>query len=1222
MLSAVGALQLMPENSDRAARFEALAHVVASINLEPHQSPIKLNRLKSVLNSGPLASIEIVKDEDPQEFAFTESFAFFDGPFTVLPGVADDSTFILQHLLKAIFRHSQQVDNQDYLDQTFQLTLAVLLLSDEIARRAQLRPGIDPVYRPESPVVVPFLNRLSQLKAAVAFDRTELAELLVARGIPLSALDDLTIRLGAVDLETYTLNGGELFARPIVLAGDRYVVTLPGRLLNALRHALVNLTTRAGLVEDVVSRYTQAVWGTVVESLYYLDIHPAALREGDFPESPYIIDGVFHLDTDKVLYVILATDALSGYEHDRAFSQWQVGDLPKQIRERIDTVSSLLFSLPEPPNDVLIIELIQGVGRSYALPLSSPSGLPFLYMAAADLHTVAQLEAGKTLLLWKYAYAAQRIRQTTRITKSSELDEFYLYRRRRYSYYVSDERRYNQITLLPGYAGDLREELRHSRDWHWVQSYRRGPVADLTEVTLLFSDSRIPIYITKDSLFAGAVEVLVEELSPVVWITNAPYQSDAQRQLRKVYAQFAEAIGYWLWQFTPSLATILSPSADERPRLLIEVRMERAEEWESGGEQSTAEPAVTVDVRADYAQLQVGFTPAMNVLLTRADNYGERELMRHVLRGLRELLPDDDQENLSDQNIDSILNRHAPLGAKKKLLYFDARSVPEILPDGLPDYRVLQKADENELLDELGDHRMSVKGLRIGPIPDNDRTRVLREAVGFFYDELRRLVATLSPRGLLEWLVAHQEAATRYAAFNQLTIPARLACFSSEAEMVEKLQEETPVQNATVVAGRFLIEYITAQPPDGLRPISMSVYDRLLALAWHITNFGFESDLIHFGIADHGMEILPSGRLGADRQAYEKARSAFMPAVMQGDIRRSSEFFDVLWRDVPAADASPDSELTRLNAATAAEFGFSLTEQLDLIMAAMQIGQTTDPDVTCLPRSEFAERVAQDLNWPLDKVSDALDMLSLSPRENFLNPDAPFRGEDVYPWRFNRALSYLRRPFLIRHRGDAQTPVTEVLWGIRHLNSFWKNIITLCRKGRLKARAPEMIKLMGEFNRQRGDKFNDSVADVFARDPRLIVRKRVKKIGSLRLKGSKGDLGDIDVLVVDQRRRRLVPVECKTLALARTPYELSGEIVNLFHGTDDKKSILELHGQRVQWVREHLTAVLDWLGVNDGRRWKVEPLIVVDRELFTPYLRNSPIPIVPLEEIRRTLAND
>jgi hypothetical protein len=1208
----------MSENAHRAARFETLAHVIASIPQETHQSCIKLNRLKSVLNSGALCNLEILKDEDPQEFAFTESFAFIDGPFTVFPGVADDTTFILQHFLKAIFRHRRQIDNQGYLDQAFQLTLAVLLLSDEIARRANLGPGIHPVYAPESPVAVPFLNRLSRLKNAVVFHRAELEGLLGSRGVPLSALNDVTVQLGRIDLATYGLNRGELFARPIVLAGDQYIVTLPGRMLNALGHTLVNLTVVAGVTQEVVARYTQSIWDNVFESFYYLNISPATPPATDLPDIPHITDGVFHLDADKYLYVILATDSLSGYDADQAFSRWQVGDLPERIKERMDVALSFLFTLPEPPNDVLVLELIQGVGRSYALPLKRPAWGPFLYMGAADLHTVAQLEAGNSLVLWKYAHAAQRIRQTTRITKASELDEFYFYRRSGYSYYGGDEERYTDIYLAPGYAGDLREELQRSRDWHSVRSFRRGPLTDLIDVTLLFSDTRIPIYVTKESLFVGAVEVLVEGLPLPVWVTNAPYRSDAQRRQRRLYAQLTEAIGYWLWQFTPSLMSVLSPLTATHPHVLIEIQVERPEVWEGPDEAPTDEPAITVAAGSGHAQLLVCFNPAMDMLLARADNHGEREMMRHVLRGLRGLLPAEDHGRLSDQVIDTILDRHAPLGVKKKLLFFDSRSVPEILPDGLPTYRALQKADENELLDELGDYLMEVKGLGIGLIPDVERTSVLRDAVGFFYEELERLVATLSPDGLLEWLVAHQEAATRDSAFNQLTIPTRLACFSSEAEMIKKMQEEMPRQNATVVASRFIIEYVTARPPKGLRPISMSVYDRLQALAWHITNFGFESDLIHFGLADHRMEILPSRRLGADRQTYEKARSAWAPKVMQGDIRRSGEFFNVLWRDVPAADTL-DDEMEDLNTAAVAEFGFSLTEQLDFIVAAMRIGQIADPVVARLPRNEFTARMARELNWEDDKASRALEMLGLSPRYNFLNPGAPYRGEDVYPWRYNRALSYLRRPFLIRHGDSDQNPVVEVLWGIRHLNSFWKNITALCREGRLRARSKEMVRLMGEFNRRRGDKFNDEVADVFAQNPRLIVRSRVKKIGHLRLRGAKGDLGDIDVLVADQRRKRLMPVECKDLALARTPYEMSGEILNLFRGTQGKKSIVELHQQRVQWVREHLSEVLDWLGISAGQRWKVEPLIVVDRDLFTPYLQSSPIPIVPLEELKRMI---
>src|SRR5712691_1372270 len=177
-------------------------------------------------------------------------------------------------------------------------------------------------------------------------------------------------------------------------------------------------------------------------------------------------------------------------------------------------------------------------------------------------------------MLWKYARASERIRQQVEIDPASLLDEFFLYRKHGHSYYLSDTESYDFISVLPGYAGELRQELRHERDWHWVRSYRLGQTIELLNVTVLHSDSDIPIYITKACLFEGTVEVLVEHLPIPVWITNVPFESEAEANLRGIYTQLAEAIGYWLWQFTPSLGRALSSLTGKYPRILIEVGLQ------------------------------------------------------------------------------------------------------------------------------------------------------------------------------------------------------------------------------------------------------------------------------------------------------------------------------------------------------------------------------------------------------------------------------------------------------------------------------------------------------------------------------------------------------------------------------------------------------------------------------------------------------------------------
>ena len=120
-------------------------------------------------------------------------------------------------------------------------------------------------------------------------------------------------------------------------------------------------------------------------------------------------------------------------------------------------------------------------------------------------------------------------------------------------------------------------------------------------------------------------------------------------------------------------------------------------------------------------------------------------IMAQTLAGLRALLPKAARGALNDEQIVEILDRHAPLGIKKKLLFLTSDATLELDRNGLPPHRKLQKAEENRLLDELGRHLTQNEGLQVGPLPEAERLPVLRKVVGYFYRELERLMATLRP---------------------------------------------------------------------------------------------------------------------------------------------------------------------------------------------------------------------------------------------------------------------------------------------------------------------------------------------------------------------------------------------------------------------------------------------------------------------------------------------
>ena len=93
-------------------------------------------------------------------------------------------------------------------------------------------------------------------------------------------------------------------------------------------------------------------------------------------------------------------------------------------------------------------------------------------------------------------------------------------------------------------------------------------------------------------------------------------------------------------------------------------------------------------------------------------------------------------------------------------------------------------------------------------------------------------------------------------------------------------------------------------------------------------------------------------------------------------------------------------------------------------------------------------------------------------------------------------------------------------------------------------------------------------------------------------------------------KRKVLLVETKKLALAGTPREISNELNELFRGTKTKRSTVEKHKRREDWVKTNIDKVLAHFGFSLNGSWQVESIIVLDNEAFSRHLFPSPIPVV------------
>ncbi len=685
LLAAAGGLQLLQANAHRAVRLEVLAHIAASLKDDEANKPhASIHRLDQWYNNGVLGQGWVAAQEDPFDNLFLEAIPFYNGNFLVFPGISDESTLVLRLLCRALFADPDAFSDPHYVKEARELLSAVLALSNEVATRAGLVRGVEiPSWEEGQTVFIPDARTLAALKQAVTFHPSELTRLLEEHLVSPAVLDQITLPLGQLALAEYELETGALRSRPLVRADDSLIVALPGMLPVAARHALIRRALERGVGDELAGSYREAVWEHLVESLATLQHEQYLYRPPSTLSIPSSQDAFFSLDSDKMMYTLLVTDPLTEYDVDDPFREWSLRSLESRIEARLQEVQDHLFGLDHSPREVLFLVVLQGVGRPGRILTPHPETLvlPPLGLSAGDLRTIAWLEEYDQLVLWKYARALWKVRKRAAVQVFCQLDEFAAYRAHGYSYILPEEECPDVIYIPPGGAGELRREVAHQLDQHAVRAHIEPYVADVIAAHGL---STIPIYTALNDRRLRA-SFLVEQLPLQVWIVGSPFADNEQGSWSDLSVDCAAAIAYWFWQFTPSLSPYMQGLSESYWRLLVRISLSAPEQWflASSPEKFSTEHPFSLQVDAATGTLHLTLAASVKELIERADNSGERDLMRVILHGVRELLPVEARVSFSDEVITTILDRHAPLGRKKQLLSLSVDQNPDLDVRGL-----------------------------------------------------------------------------------------------------------------------------------------------------------------------------------------------------------------------------------------------------------------------------------------------------------------------------------------------------------------------------------------------------------------------------------------------------------------------------------------------------------------------------------------------------------
>lgn len=1188
VLDLVTALQLIPENHGKNVRIELIA--AEAVKDLSNGIPGDYPKLRSIIAQ----EFRNHYMEDPPEELFTENVLFHGGNYTVMPGINSYSVDIFKYLTEAIYIPQNSL-SKELKDDIYQGGSLILNIGAVLFEQAQLKRNS-------------FVENLEQaLKLpenlpCLSFNSDELTTICRENNIHPSTIEDFITESSEPDLDDPYLS--PLLYKPYVAFDNEYYMVLPSCQVSALNEYILMTVKRHKARKEIHQLCHQNIWKDIWGAC---DTMGWALTDIPLPDkSPKhsIKEGVFQFDAYMLAYVCYAFPP--ELKVIREMYSEKNGDLlaGEDLNSRMKTVITELKARKELEGyQFLTLILTNSMGGFMAMGIDKPQeGEQRTWFNVFDFLNLAYANEWGRLDLWKFAKVYESTSKEAQIMATSPIDAYATYKRNGETFYLSDEARFNFLTVAPGDGADFTREAKINSDVHGVLSLIEGSLA--YQSVRRYRDYA-PIY--KPVKQRIPYELLLESYDCPLWVQN--YQAKSQTEANFV-EHIADAICFWLDRLHPALHEQLNRNIS--PVLNIVLNFDQTYFNPLTLEQVDSKDTINTSLQCSYENgiLTINMPRHIRKLFIGGDNAGERVLMAEILKGLNAI----PGITLTSQYISDSVDQHVPLGQAKMILLLDTRTDLQLDNRWLLPTLYISDAEINLLLDKL---------VSIINSPDSipEKFQSVADKKAFCNNVVLRLVQYLveklkefNSESLISRLIDVNERLIHNREFRKIKTAAQIHCFGNDEKELEKiLKKERKLVN-TSLSTRCLIEFAALNPTKGSRKPSFDQLDELLSIMNEILNYGMLSDTIHFGMDNPELGLLPSGRIGISKEFYDQKLQPFHKDNTVANIEAQLEAFSGQFETYTPKENDTDTEkfLDKVDEAFLHDWGIDYTNLNGICLQAAAMAEHQKDSVMSMLESDLITELKRIMTGAEDQVEAGLEKLRFEYKPTIVSDQDGYTNDDYFPWKYNREFSYARRPFVVVDTENGG----RYYWGMRQCLASSQYLHQLLHSGRLTYGGSKINRLLGSINKDNGKHFRNAVTKWIKNNTDLIVwdyEVTMKPKGHF---NADKDYGDCDILAYDHKVNRVYNIECKRTEAARNIHQMKKEM-DAYLGRAGQKKKIAKHVERDTWMQANLDEVKNFVGATEQP--KVKSIIITSELIPTRYLRAGelPLPIVSYRELKK-----